>query len=137
MSRTPSKPAATKPTAKTGKAPDPPWLAWLMGGLGLVLVLGCLVVILWRTASPIQGPDVQLRLVETRAGQGQWLAEIEARNLGGETAADVEIEGRLGEESASALIDYLPASGQRTVVLGFSENPEGRLDLRTRGWVEP
>lgn len=136
MTRKPSKPSASTPS-KASKAPDPPGLAWMMGGLGLVLVLGCLGVILWRATSDIEGPDVHLRLIETRAAQGQWLAEIEARNLGGETAAEVEIEGRLGDESASALVDYLPASGRRTVVLGFTEDPAGRLDLRTRGWIEP
>lgn len=137
MTRTFSRPATTKPAAKSGKASDPPWLSWVMGGLGFVLVLGCLAVILWRTTSTVQGPDVQLRLIETRASQGQWLAAIEVENLGGDTAAQVEIEGRIGDETASALIDYLPASGRRTVVLGFSENPEGRLELRTRGWIEP
>jgi len=137
MNRTNSRSSATKPAAKSRKAPDPPWLAWVMGGLGFVLVLGCLVVILWRTTSSVRGPDVQLRLIETRASQGQWLAEIEAENLGGDTASQVEIEGRIGDENASALIDYLPASGRRTVVLGFSRNPEGRLELRTRGWIEP
>lgn len=137
MTRKPSKPSATKPATKSGKAPDPPWLAWAMGGLGFLLVVGCLAIILWRATSTVQGPDVRLRLIEARASQGQWLAEIEAENLGGDTAAQVEVEGRLGDESASALIDYLPASGRRTVVLGFSANPEGRLELRTRSWIEP
>jgi uncharacterized protein (TIGR02588 family) len=108
-----------------------------MGALGLFLVIGCLVVILWRATTNVKGPDVHLRLIETRPAQGQWLAEIEARNLGGDTAAEVEIEGRLGEETASALLDYLPASGRRTVVLGFSRDPEGQVELRTRGWIEP
>lgn len=136
MTRKPSKLSASTPD-DTSKVPDPPWLAWMMGGLGLLLVLGCLVVILWRAASTTQGPDVQLRLIETRPSQGQWLVEIEARNLGGDTAAEVEIEGRFGDEIASTIIDYLPASGRRTVILGFSENPEGRLEMRTRGWIEP
>ena len=136
MTRKPSKIPASKP-GSTSTAPDPPWLAWAMGGLGIVLVLGCLSVILWRAMSEVEGPDVQLRLIGTRPSQGQWLAEIEARNLGGETAAEVEIEGRLGDETASAVVDYLPASGRRTVILGFSENPEGRLEMRTRGWIEP
>lgn len=108
-----------------------------MGGLGFVLVVGCLAIILWRATSTVQGPDVQLRLIETRASQGQWLAKIEAENMGGDTAAQVEVEGRLGNESASALIDYLPASGRRTVIVGFSSDPRGRLELRTRGWIEP
>lgn len=136
MTRKPSRPPASKP-GSTSKAPDPPWLAWAMGGLGIVLVMGCLGVILWRAMSEVEDPDVQLRLIETRPSQGQWLAEIEARNLGGETAAEVEIEGRLGDETASALVDYLPASGRRTVVLGFSADPHGRLEMRTRGWIEP
>ena len=108
-----------------------------MGGLGLMLVLACLAIILIRASTSIQGADIQLRLTDTRASQGQWLAEIEARNVGGETAAQVEIEGMIGGENASAIIDYLPASGRGTVVLGFSSDPSEELQLRTRGWPEP
>ena len=104
-----------------------------MGGLGLMLVLACLAIILIRASTSIQGADIQLRLTS----QGQWLAEIEARNVGGETAAQVEIEGMIGGENASAIIDYLPASGRGTVVLGFSSDPSEELQLRTRGWTEP
>ena len=98
-----------------------------------MLVLACLAIILIRASTSIQGADIQLRLTS----QGQWLAEIEARNVGGETAAQVEIEGMIGGENASAIIDYLPASGRGTVVLGFSSDPSEELQLRTRGWTEP
>lgn len=137
MTRPRSNTSELKRSRKPSGQPTPPWLAWTMGGLGLMLVLACLAIILIRASTSIQGADIQLRLTDTRASQGQWLAEIEARNVGGETAAQVEIEGMIGGENASAIIDYLPASGRGTVVLGFSSDPSEELQLRTRGWTEP
>ncbi|WP_299176887.1 hypothetical protein [uncultured Brevundimonas sp.] len=124
-------------SAKPDTEPGPPVLAWIMGGLGLALLLTCLAVILSQGLGETRPPDIRPRLVEVRAADGQWLAEIEVRNTGGETAADVQIEGRSGGETASVTVDYVPAGGKAAVVLGFTQNPRSDLHLRVRGWTEP
>lgn len=128
------KPAASK---KPDTEEKPPLLEWIMGGLGLLLVIGCLAVIgkdiLHRGGPPV----VDATLQAVRGQPGAWLAEVEVRNTGGETAAAVEIEGALGDETASATLDYVPAHGTAHIVLGFAQDPRTGLTLRTRGWSEP
>ena len=54
-----------------------------------------------------------------------------------ETAAAVEVEGRLGAETARATLDYLPAHGRETVFLTFPSDPRGAVELSVPGWSEP
>jgi len=133
---TPSK-KKTVGAAKPDAEPGPPVLAWAMGGLGLILLLTCLVVILSQGLGEARPPDIRTRVVEIRAADGQWLAEVEVRNLGGETGAEVQVEGRAGAETASATVDYVPAGGEAAIVLGFTEDPRTDLRLRVAGWIEP
>ena len=108
-----------------------------MGGLGLLLTLAVLGVILAEVFAPGGPPAIEPALVAVHGEPGRWRAEIEVRNTGSETAAGVEIEGRLGDETASTTIDYLPADGKETVVLGFERDPRAGLALIARGWSEP
>jgi uncharacterized protein (TIGR02588 family) len=127
------KTAATKPAAQ----PRPPLLEWIMGGLGLLIVLAVLTIILREAVGPHEPAAIAPRVVEVRGAPGAWLAEVEVRNTGDETAAQVEIEGRVGDETASAVVDYVPAGGKERVVLGFEADPRAGLTLRTRGFTEP
>ncbi|MDQ7813986.1 MAG: hypothetical protein RDU12_14875, partial [Brevundimonas sp.] len=77
------------------------------------------------------------RLGEIRRSGSVWLAEIEVRNLGDETAAGVEIEGRVGDRTAGATLDYVPAHGRERVTLSFDVDPRGAVDLSVPGWSEP
>jgi len=115
----------------------PPVLEWIMGGLGLLLTLAVLVIILRQGLSAGGPPVIEPTLHAVHGGPGQWRAEIEVRNTGPATAAAVEIEGVLGDETAAATLDYVPAGGRETVTLGFAADPRTGLELRARGWVEP
>jgi len=115
----------------------PPVLEWIMGGLGLLLTLAVLVIILRQGLSAGGPPVIEPTLHAVHGGPGQWRAEIEVRNTGPATAAAVEIEGVLGDETAAATLDYVPAGGRETVTLGFAADPRAGLELHARGWVEP
>lgn len=128
---------ARKPAAKPRGEEKPPVLEWIMGGLGLLIVLGVLGVILSEAFAARDPAAIQARLVEARPSATGWLAEIEVENTGDETAAQVEIEGRLGAETASATLDYVPAGGRERLALGFDADPRAGLELRTRGFTEP
>ncbi len=124
------------PRRKPAPAPAPALLEWAMGGLGLVIVLAVLAVI---AAEALGGRDparLEARLGEVRPAGAAWLAEVEIRNLGGETAAAVEVEGRLGDQTASATLDYVPAHGRRTVTLAFDADPRAAV-VTVHGWSEP
>ncbi|WP_209282411.1 hypothetical protein [Brevundimonas alba] len=115
----------------------PPVLEWIMGGLGLLLTLGVLAVMLHEAMGPGGPPVIEPSLQAVSGAPGHWRAEVEVRNTGHATAAAVEIEGVLGDETASATIDYVPAGGEETVTLGFQSDPRAGLQLHARGWTEP
>lgn len=132
---------AREPAAKTARKPDseprPPVLEWIMGGVGLLLVLAVLGLILREALAAPAPADLRLTLHAARPVADGWVAEVEVENAGDLTAAAVEIEGRLGAETASATLDYVPAGGTERVVLGFRADPRLGLELRPVGWSEP
>ena len=123
-----------KPAPKS--QPRPPVLEWAMGLLGLLIVLGVLTVILGEAFSHREPAAVEARLVSARPGPAGWLAEVKVTNAGDETAAQVGVEGRLGDETASAVVDYVPARSEEHVVLAFASDPRTAA-IRVTGWSEP
>ncbi len=122
---------------KAAPLPAPAWLEWAMGGLGLVLVLAALAVIGAGALGPREPARLDASLGAVRAAGAVWLAEVEVRNRGDETAAAVEVEGRLGDQTASATLDYVPAHGRRRLTLAFDADPRGAVRLSVPGWSEP
>jgi uncharacterized protein (TIGR02588 family) len=122
---------------KRGPAPAPALLEWGMGALGAVIVLAALAVILSEAFGPREPAELHASLRSARPVAAGWLAEVEVANTGDETAAAVEVEGRLGDRTASATLDYVPAHGVETVVLSFDADPRGAVELGVPGWTEP
>ncbi|OGN43109.1 MAG: hypothetical protein A2623_07435 [Caulobacterales bacterium RIFCSPHIGHO2_01_FULL_70_19] len=108
-----------------------------MGGLGALIVLAVLAVVVVEALGPRAPAALEARLQSVRPVAGRWLAEVEVSNTGDRTAAAVEVEGRLGPETATATLDYVPAHGRETVVLSFDADPRGAVDLSVPGWSEP
>ena len=124
------------PPRKTEKMPPPAVLEWAMGGLGLLLVLAVLAVIALEASGAREPARLEARLAEIRPAGPRWLAEVEVRNLGDETAAAVEVEGRLGDRTAQAVIDYVPARGKERVTLAFDADPRA-AEVSVAGWSRP
>jgi uncharacterized protein (TIGR02588 family) len=121
---------------KPGPPPAPALLEWAMGGLGGLLVLAALAVIGIEAFGAREPARLEARPTEARPAGARWLAEVEVRNLGGETAAAVEVEGRLGDQTARATIDYVPAHGEERVTLAFPADPRA-AEVSVSGWSEP
>ena len=126
---------ARKPSRKKA-ALGHPVLQWIMGGLGLVVTLAAAGILAWEAMQPPSPPDLAARVVAVRPAAQGFVAEIEVRNLGRDTAAAVRVEGRSGDESASAVIDYVPGRGRATVELVFPGDPAS-VEARVTGWSEP
>jgi len=122
---------------KPAPLPAPALLEWAMGGLGLLLVLAVLAIVALEALGPREPARLEARLIEVRPAGAVWLAGVEVRNLGDETAAAVEVEGRLGDRTASATIDYVPARGRKRLTLAFDADPRGAVELSVPGWSEP
>ncbi|WP_309627782.1 hypothetical protein [Brevundimonas sp.] len=115
-----------------------PILEWVVAGLGLLGVMAAFGLILTEAlAGPAGPPELGLAAVETRSTGSGWVVEIEATNTGDRTAAGVQVEGRLGTETATAELDYVPAHGQSVASLGFDQDPRQGLQLIVLGWREP
>lgn len=124
--------------AARGKSapPAPALLEWAMGALGLLLVLAALAVLAVEAFGAREPARLEARLVEIRPAGARWLAGVEVRNLGGETAAAVEVEGRLGDQTARAVVDYVPAHGEEHVTLAFDADPRA-AEVSVSGWSKP
>lgn len=111
-----------------------------MAALGLVLTLAALIVIL-KQAGSTAPPELSVQLVSVRemglGDQRAWVAEVEIRNTGDQTAAAVHITGGAGETTADASLDYAPGHGRERLSLVFPADPGPHPDLRIRGWSEP
>ena len=121
---------------KTSAPPGAAVLEWAMGGLGLLIVLAVLTVIGLEAVGAREPARLEARIGETRSAGADWLAEVEVRNPGGETAASVEIEGRLGDHTAHATVDYVPAHGEERVTLVFPADPRA-AEVSVSGWSKP
>ena len=108
-----------------------------MATLGLILTLAVIGVIVADALRPRRPAAFEVRLTEARRVPSGWVAEIEVVNRGDAAAAAVQVEGRLGAETASADIDYVPGGGQERVSLGFAADPRAGVALTVRGWSEP
>lgn len=124
------------PRTKPGPPPAPALLEWAMGGLGALIILAVLGIILFEAFGAREPARLEAELGEIRPAGAQWLAEVEVRNLGDQTAAAVEIEGRLGDHTAAATLDYVPARGEERVTLAFPADPRA-AEVSVSGWSEP
>ena len=124
--------------ADSGKSstPDQPVLQWIMAGLGLILTLAAAGVIVHEAIQPPSPPDLTAEVTATRPAAAGFVAEIEIRNEGRDTAAAVQVEGRSGEDTASTTIDYVPGKGRTAVALAFPGAP-APVEARVTGWSEP
>ena len=124
--------------------PDIPLAEWVTAAVGvlvLVFMLGALIMDATRgTDSP---PDITFAIDSVHAGAGGYVVDVSVRNGGGQTAADVAIEGSLSSSGAEAerstiTLDYLPAHSTRRVGLVFGKDPRaGALSLRALGYQRP
>ena len=121
---------------KPGPPPTPALLERVMGGLGLLIVLAVLAVTAVEAFGPRAPARIEARLGEVRPAGAVWLAEVEVRNPGDETAAAVEVEGRLGDHTAHATVDYVPAHGKERVTLAFPADPRA-AEVSVSGWSKP
>ena len=104
-----------------------------LGGLVTAAVIG---VVIWEAAQPASSPALSVyieTIEETTAGH---VAVVKVVNDGDDTASAVEIEGVLGDETATATVDYVPGQGRARAFLRFDQNPR-QVALAVKGWSAP
>lgn len=117
-----------------------PALEWAAAAIGLVILLGLSFVLL-REAIVGKDRDVPAlsaeieRVTATPAG---FVADIVVSNRSRQTAAAVHVEGKLGDEQASATLDYVPGLSQARGGLIFRNDPRrGDAEVSVVGYELP
>lgn len=143
-SRTSRRTTGTKPRkarADRPQAGDVPTLEWVAAAVGLVLAGTAISLTAWDALFGVKGPPaIEVRLKRVTPTSHGYVAEIEAFNHGGASAAQVEIEGVItgaSAERASVTIDYVPAGSRATGGLIFDQEPSAvTLRLRAKGFSD-
>lgn len=122
----------------------PPLYEWVVAALGLLVVLCTLGLLTYEViAGDTSVPDPLIRVTGVHKVRGGYLAQVEAFNRGGDTAAGLTVGGTLKQngrdiETSEVTLDYLPGQSLREAGLFFSEDPRRyRLELRALGYQEP
>jgi uncharacterized protein (TIGR02588 family) len=126
--KTPAK--AAPPAAAT------PWLQWAMAILGAVVLAGMIGVVTWEALRPASLPALSARIVAVETTSAGHVAVIKVVNDGDDTASAVDIEGVLGEETATATVDYVPGHGHARAFLRFDADPRA-ASVTVKGWSAP
>ena len=127
-----------------GKLKDAPLWMWGIAVLGLALVLGSIVFMLYEAAGGDSSPpNVTVRLDSIRATQNGFLIEFRAINEGGTTAQGLTVEGELRSgtesvETSNTTLEHVPSHSERAGGLFFKSDPrQFELQLRAKGYEKP
>lgn len=136
------------PSDPSDQSPETPLPEKLVGLLGLLLLLAILAILLyqgWTTSDP---PALVVHPKTILHNEAGYLLQIEVLNAGGETAAQVTVEGELFEEAAGStampvetsqtIFDYAPPHSTRQGALIFQHDPSDyRLELHAKSYIWP
>lgn len=126
--------------AEARQAANTPALEWLAAGLGLAMILFVAAVIGREalTVEQAQLPAIQVNALRVTPGPTGFVVEFEAVNLTSGTAAAVAIEGKSGDETSTATLDYVAGNTSAKGGLFFRHDPRGApLELRAMGFQTP
>ncbi|WP_118856485.1 hypothetical protein [Sphingomonas mesophila] len=117
-----------------------PALEWVAAALGLILLV-TLCAILLREVGAGNDRDVPMlsaRVERVTATPAGFVADVVVENASRQTAAAVQVEGKLGDEEASATLDYVPGRSQARGGLMFKADPRsGALQVAVVGYELP
>ncbi|WP_312597459.1 hypothetical protein [Brevundimonas sp.] len=126
-------PAKTKRAAASTPRPV---LQWVMAGVGAAVTLGAVGIVVWEALQPSSPPALSARIVAVQSTAAGQVATVRVRNDGDDTAAAVDIEGVLGDQTATATLDYVPGHGHARAYLRFDADPR-RAAVAVKGWSAP
>ena len=105
--------------------------------IGLAVILAVIGILSRAVVVETRPPDLIVQAESVRRGAGGWVLDVTVVNRGDLTAADVEVEGVNGDETANATLDYVPGHGHKAAALVFTGDERPRPVLRVLGWSSP
>jgi uncharacterized protein (TIGR02588 family) len=121
-----------------------PW-EWAIASVGAVAILSLIAFFIFQGMAGEKAPaDVVIQQQPVVQVQGGYLVPIQMRNLGGNTAEGLEVEGTLKGragttiETSETTIEYLPPYSKEEGGLFFTKDPrQYNLELRPKGYEVP
>lgn len=126
--------------ARQPSRPDPiPALEWVAAAFGLLVVLAILTVLATEAfrSGDQDTPHLSARIEAVIRVPGGYVAQVVVANGSGQTAASVHVEGKLGDEVATATIDYVPGHSEGKGGLLFKADPRGGAQVTVLGYELP
>jgi uncharacterized protein (TIGR02588 family) len=130
-------PPATARSRRSKAVAPRPVLQWMAAGVGLLITLAAGGIILAEAVQPARPAALTVRIERERRTPSGRILDIVVTNTGSETAAAVEVLGKVGGETGSVSLDYVPGDGQASASLAFSADAAGDPLLSVVGWSEP
>lgn len=116
----------------------------LVGLLGLMLICGTIIFLLWSAPrTDEEALDFSFTVHEAMALGSRFLVLLDVRNTGDHTASELGLEARLSPqqgdtESVEMTIAYLAAGSTQRVGIYFDTDPrDGNLEFRALGYQKP
>lgn len=127
--------------AKAARQKDPiPALEWVAAAAGLLVALALLGIIAWQAVfeNPSEVPILAAEVEGVEpTGTGQ-VVRIRVTNRSGQTAAAVQVEGKLGGETSNATFDYVPGNSEAQGGLVFAGGQaDAKPIVRVTGYQLP
>lgn len=127
---------AKSTTKRKSEDPGRPVLQWVMAMAGAVVTLSAIGVVAWEALQPSSPPALSARIVAVETTAAGHVAVVRVQNDGDDTAAAVQIEGVLGDQTATASLDYVPRHGHAEAYLRFDADPRVAT-VSVKGWSAP
>lgn len=124
------------PTKKKPAISTRPLLQWGMALLGAVITLTAIAIVVWEALQPTAPSALSARIVAVDVTAAGQVATVRVQNDGDDTAAAVDIEGVLGDQTATASLDYVPGHGHAKAYLRFDADPRAAA-VSVKGWSAP
>jgi uncharacterized protein (TIGR02588 family) len=139
-----SAPSDRESRASQSASADIPLLEWVLGALGLAIVMAVVGVLIYEAVAGDQSPpDVKLTVQSITPLQNGFLVKVRAENIGGEPAARVPITAEVWAqskvlESSETQFEHLPPHSFREAGVFFQRDPRpNEIRLRALGYEEP
>ena len=107
-----------------------------MAGIGVIVTVGAIGVVAWEAMQPPAPPLLSARIVQVQPTASGQVATVRVINDGPDTAAQVQVEGVLGAEVATATVAYVPRRGHAEAYLRFDGDAR-QARVSVRGWSAP
>ncbi|MEO6124375.1 MAG: TIGR02588 family protein [Ilumatobacteraceae bacterium] len=116
---------------------------WITFAVAAAIVVAIATLMVVQSFGPSDPPAPVAELAgEPRDVDGRWFVPVDVRNLGDETAAEVQVTAELTFDGVTStgdqVIDFLGGDEVVHLTFGFDHDPaRGKLVLRVTGFSQP